>query len=345
VSGWSSQVVIADQLIIEGANDYLLIYNGTPGVGTLVMSMAAMAGTDPYGNAIAAGFAVYNGATVEYQVDLSGDVTIGSTATGGFQFQPGATPAFKMFDNSGNLAVDFDADTGVVTLLQNSGLTFVQINGALQGIAMGDITGAGQLPTTAQVADAAQVFPSLNLLGLQGAASTGSPDASAVFLEAGAANTGTGNASCPNVTMRSADLTSDVDVFVSGSVIKTDRTNSNNPFTRQTPTLGTGWAQGPQGGSFASLQFWRDAFDNLMVGGTCHSTSNAPNATIFTLPSTNGYRPASNWRIPCVANAAGSFSAHALEVDSNGNVSVQPAFTVANADLYVDATIPLGHIS
>lgn len=47
-------------VIISGANGELLVYNPTPGVGNLRVSIAAMAGTDPYGNAFPAGIGVFN---------------------------------------------------------------------------------------------------------------------------------------------------------------------------------------------------------------------------------------------------------------------------------------------
>jgi hypothetical protein len=48
--GWSSQAVIAQQVVIEGSADGLWVYNGAPAAGNLLLSIAAAAGTDPYGN-------------------------------------------------------------------------------------------------------------------------------------------------------------------------------------------------------------------------------------------------------------------------------------------------------
>jgi hypothetical protein len=59
--GWSNQVVRASEVIIAGSPDALFVYDGTPGPGKLIASIAAVAGTDPYGNAYQAGITSYNG--------------------------------------------------------------------------------------------------------------------------------------------------------------------------------------------------------------------------------------------------------------------------------------------
>lgn len=59
--GWSSQVVVASQVIIEGSDSGLFVYAGVPGPGTLIVSAAAQAGTDPYGNAYPQGLKVTQG--------------------------------------------------------------------------------------------------------------------------------------------------------------------------------------------------------------------------------------------------------------------------------------------
>lgn len=50
---WQNTVV--NQLIIQGTNAGIFIYSGTPGLGTLVGSWSAVAGTDPYGNVVPLG--------------------------------------------------------------------------------------------------------------------------------------------------------------------------------------------------------------------------------------------------------------------------------------------------
>ena len=57
--GWNSQAVIAQLVIIEGPDDGLFVYSGTPAFGNLSDSITSMAGTDEFGNAYLAGTASY----------------------------------------------------------------------------------------------------------------------------------------------------------------------------------------------------------------------------------------------------------------------------------------------
>lgn len=58
--GWSSQVVIANLVIIEGPDDGLFMYAGTPALGNLVYSVSNTADTDAEGNAFLSGSVSYN---------------------------------------------------------------------------------------------------------------------------------------------------------------------------------------------------------------------------------------------------------------------------------------------
>lgn len=62
------QNTIINQLIIQGTNANILIYNGTPGLGTLVGSWSAVATTDAFGNVVPlglnAGNAYFTNATI-----------------------------------------------------------------------------------------------------------------------------------------------------------------------------------------------------------------------------------------------------------------------------------------
>lgn len=78
-SGWTvnqdgsaefNSVVIRGGTVVGGTAFY---YNGAPGLGKLVMSIAATAGTDPYGNAYTAGVGVYGTADKVTARSTSGD--------------------------------------------------------------------------------------------------------------------------------------------------------------------------------------------------------------------------------------------------------------------------------
>jgi hypothetical protein len=58
--GWSQQNIITNVVIIEGPDDGLFVYDGTPAAGNLVASIASVAGTDEFGNVYLDGLAAYN---------------------------------------------------------------------------------------------------------------------------------------------------------------------------------------------------------------------------------------------------------------------------------------------
>ena len=67
-SGWDNQLVSVIVISAGGNFTGLFIYSPVPGVGNLVGSWAAQAGTDPFGNAYPAGLSV--GANTQQQVEL-----------------------------------------------------------------------------------------------------------------------------------------------------------------------------------------------------------------------------------------------------------------------------------
>lgn len=113
--------------------------------------------------------------------------------------------------------------------------------------------------------------------------------------------------------------------------------------TWHAPSLGTGWASGPSGGTVQAAQYRLDAEDNLVITGTVHTTSTTPATTIFTLPV--GWRPAKTQRCVGVSNSGGTPTIRYLEINSNGNVAAFPALTTTNTDVYFAVTVPMGNIS
>ncbi len=59
--GWTNQVVRASEVIIAGAPDALLVYSPAPAAGTLIASISATTGPDPYGNNLVPTVATYGG--------------------------------------------------------------------------------------------------------------------------------------------------------------------------------------------------------------------------------------------------------------------------------------------
>lgn len=111
MSGWSSQVVIANQLVITGSGDFLLVYNGTAAAGNLIASVAAQAGTDPFGNPYPAGFNAQQGSLVNelFANIVNGSLFLGGNGTGGVQ---DLTHAAKFFSvtNPGTAGVSSSTD-------------------------------------------------------------------------------------------------------------------------------------------------------------------------------------------------------------------------------------------
>lgn len=113
--------------------------------------------------------------------------------------------------------------------------------------------------------------------------------------------------------------------------------------TWNTPTLGAGWAIGPNSGTVQPLQYRLDPTGDLIIVGAIHTTSTTPSTTIFTLPA--GYIPAITQRSPGVTNRAGSITADFVEVNSSGSVSIVPALTTSSTDAYFQVKVPLGIIA
>lgn len=88
--GWQSNVF--NQIIIEGTNAGLFIYNGTPGVGTLIGSWSSVAGVDSFGNPYPAGINVNQGALSGVSISSSAFVagTIMQTLISASQIQSSA---------------------------------------------------------------------------------------------------------------------------------------------------------------------------------------------------------------------------------------------------------------
>jgi len=99
--GWSPQVLRATEVIISGPADFLLVYNGTPGPGTLLYSISPVSGVDPYGNAYQAGATSYQGTTSYTQI-FGSQVTFFSSVAPGFTgFQVSDTDVLEVVGTPG----------------------------------------------------------------------------------------------------------------------------------------------------------------------------------------------------------------------------------------------------
>lgn len=98
----------------------------------------------------------------------------------------------------------------------------------------------------------------------------------------------TGNTATPRVIVIDDAGTSDADFFISGSLVKTDKTA--HPYTWQTPTYKANWSAGVLlnglGGPAVKFRLMPD--DTVWIYGLCTPAAGA-GTTIFTLPA--GYFP------------------------------------------------------
>lgn len=59
MQGPSAWNIVANTVVIEGSNGYLLVYSGSPEAGNLIASIAGEAFTDAYGNNVLQGVGSY----------------------------------------------------------------------------------------------------------------------------------------------------------------------------------------------------------------------------------------------------------------------------------------------
>lgn len=101
MSGWSSQVLIANQVIIQGVGDFLLVYDGVPTTGNLVLSIAPAAGVDSFGNVFPKGFNSQKSDLLNdnFANVVDGRIFLGTNGASG----PDLTDASTIFGQTGNL--------------------------------------------------------------------------------------------------------------------------------------------------------------------------------------------------------------------------------------------------
>lgn len=107
--------VIGGSIVMDGTGEGLFIYNGTPALGNLIVSLAAFSGTDSYGNAYPAGLNVTTGTIAG--ASISGGSITGTTITVG----------------SGSNSITIDPTTKTITLTGSNNSDLVISAGANLG--------------------------------------------------------------------------------------------------------------------------------------------------------------------------------------------------------------------
>ena len=306
VSGWAimqdgsaefDDVVIRGGTVVDGQAFY---YNGTPSSSTLLVAIAGMSGTDPYGTAYSSGFNLYDGA---------GNF-VGLWNASGFYF--------ASTDNDGQVNIQEQGN-------DSSGNPMSPI---LNVFADPAITAAG-----GSLASFAQEFPGPNqeILILRGPIALPAVDSAgsntAVNLFAGTAVAG----AVGNLQFQDQSTTLDVLTWgVGGGALLGTATgvqpgtgSSATPAVAEgwhSPAFGSGWATGPFSGSFQPVQYRLLPNGCVQLIGAFHQTSTTPASPIWTMPT--GYHPTVAQIIPCVRNLGGTISATTLLIDTSGNVTL-----------------------
>lgn len=360
--GWSNVaggVLEATTVIVTAGSAIsgIFVYNGAPATGNLVGSWTASSGTDAFGNAYGAGFNIGTQSAAHLSVDLAGDlvmydstdtaqvqiasssgnVTVGTSAHGTINLSPSAGQ-LNIQNPAGSSQIILDGPTQTMTVKDLVFGDYIQLNTAPPQIffAAPWLNGAGQIALSGGTSP---TQPWLSLFSPTMSSATYGNSCSQGWFP------GLTTVGAPRPFTAIADLlgTNPVDIHITGAVISTTTAAGTTVNTWQAPSLGTGWASGAFSGTFQGLQFRIDAEDNLYLVGVIHSTSATPASTVFTLPA--AFRPRTAQRVPVTANAGGTYSAHSMEIATTGVVTLDPAFSVANADLYTDALVPMGNIS
>lgn len=168
-------------------------------------------------------------------------------------------------------------------------------------------------------------------------------DALGMYLVAGVGGQVTGN-STPFVKIIDSLGTSDADLLVSGSVIRTN--TSGTKVTWQTPTMGTGWATGSGiGGAYPPLMWRYDAEDNIHIMGVFHATTTSVSSII-----------ASGFQSVLIGGANVGIAGAIVGINvsnrvangylnSSGELRVSTLGTVAANDTFsINAKVPIGSL-
>lgn len=295
-------------VIINAAGFFL--YSGTPAAGNMIGSWAPADGTDEFGNPYVAGLSLYD-ADQNLNNFLGGpDNAIWNQAG----FPDGEWVAMTV----GNFVMGVGSPTDGINL-GTAGLLGVL------GVGFGSVWQSPSDPPGGTYTENAFVR-----------------------LMAGTPGGGQGTVNEPVMQM-------DGGISVQDAVVKYTSTFDipswrNVPEVWHTPVYGTNWLGSTTfntSTNWGTLQYRKDAQDNLHICGAFKANTTAPGATVFNLPA--GYRPLKQWGVFCQRNNAGTLSSGNLAVSPSGNVILLTAtglaVTASNEFLVPGGIIPLGNIA
>lgn len=318
-----------------------------------------MAWTDPIVGGIALRIPAiqspnYVAGSVGWSINIDGSAEFSNITIRGGQIVGGTALYYNGTPALGTLIASVSATAGVdafgnhyaigVCSYNEAGFQFSQLNGG--ELLVGGLPSVGGVPDTANAAAFTGSSGVTTIAGsVQG--STAFTDPPQFQLNAGEPAKATGSALNPFVRLIDQAGSSDVDLLVSGTVVKAD--DFGGSVTWQTPSYNAGWAGGDAlSVPIRPLQYRFDAENNLQISGAMHTTSATPSTFAFTLPA--AYRPTANQRVGTVGLVTGTNTivAGQFQVGSNGSCGFfTPAAgnATTNTDVYVSHTFPLGNIS
>ena len=259
--------------------------------------------------------------------------------------QPG-TDSFGNDYLNGICSYDTDGNTGTVGYIQ-----IVQ-----QSVFIGDVNG-GVFQSTA---DAGNFSGNANMLNIftpkNPGNATNTADQVWARLLSGASGVLPGGANVPHWLLADALGTSFVDLLVSGALRSTNV--AGTPTVWQTVangglSLGTGWANGGVAGGTQTVQYRRDALDNLVIVGTIHSTSATPSSTLFSVKGQTvvgsvvtdvGWRPQTQQTGAIALRVSPTNTMDIVAITPAGVVALETAVAATNTDVNFLVTVPLGNI-
>lgn len=250
----------------------------------------------------------------------------------------GPSDTLTVYDSNGNVTVRIGGAFGRLSAIDSPDNEFVTMWNGSTYYGAGDpdaaspfgITTAGQI-----TAD----LPGLSLFLQSGIHATSTDRASWELFP------GVPGATPSSATAKHAELFGDLwqrgyAIYENISGLATWQTVANGGIA-----LGAGWATDSTAGGQQPLQLRLDTEDNLVITGMLHTTSATPAGTLFTVSSQ--YRPTARQHAEILTeNTAGSVQAtNRLLISTTGAVTMSPGLAAANIDVYINISVPLGHIA
>jgi hypothetical protein len=141
--------------------------------------------------------------------------------------------------------------------------------------------------------------------------------------------------------------------YVSGAVVKSDGSGATSEVWQVVGGNGapfaTNWlASSTFNGStnWPTVQYRKDAEDNVVITGCFKSAATAGGTTVVTLPV--GFRPKVQWPVVIQKNAGGTLTTGMGQITANGNLNLVPGDGIgatASAEYLITGTVPLGNIA